>query len=170
MVPGALRPAAVGRGRPPCVYHLGMRRVLSLLLVLPAAAALAAPPQHFELTASFVPAKSSKGAASVAVKFVARDPDVVVNENPAPRLQLDLAQTVLVDKQPPATGAAPDYDPLTARYLDLTKPVLFPVAVADGAPRGEQSVKANVVYFYCSHRENWCRRGKSEVTVPVTVR
>jgi hypothetical protein len=146
-----------------------MRRVLPLLLILPAAA-LAAPPQHFELSASFIPAKTAKGTASVAVKFVAHDPDVVVNESPEPRLQLDLAQTVLVDKQAPATGGSPDYDPLTARYLDLSKPVLFPVAVADGAPRGTQSVKANVVYFYCSHRENWCRRGKSEVEFPVTVR
>jgi hypothetical protein len=147
-----------------------MRRVLSLLLLLPAAAALAAPPQHFELTASFVPPKAAKGTAAVAVKFVARDPDVVVNESPAPRLQLDLAQTVLVDKQPPAAGGTPDYDPLTARYLDLSKPVLFPVAVADGVARGEHPVKANVVFFYCSHRENWCRRGKAEVSIPVTVR
>jgi hypothetical protein len=147
-----------------------MRRVLPLLLILPATAALAAPPPHFELSATFVPARTPKGNASVAVKFVPRDPDVVVNESPEPRLQLDLAQAVLVDRQPPATGGTPDYDPLTARYLDLAKPVLFPVAVADGAPRGRQSVRANVVYFYCSHRENWCRRGKSEVEFPVTVR
>lgn len=158
-----------GRSAARLRYHAGMRRVLPLLLLLPTVA-LAAPPQHFELTASFLPAKAAKGTANVAVTFVARDPDVVVNESPAPRLQLDLAQAVLVDKQPPAEGGTPDYDPLTARYLDLSKPVLFPVAVAEGAPRGVQSVKANVVFFYCSHRENWCRRGKAEVAIPVTVR
>jgi len=146
-----------------------MRRVLPLLLLLPAVA-LAAPPQHFELTASFVPARNSKANAAVAVSFLALDPDVVVNESPAPRLKLDVGQTILVDKQPPADGGVPDYDPLTARYIDLSRPVLFPVAVAGGVPRGEHPVKGNVVFFYCSHRENWCRRGNTEVLIPVTVR
>jgi hypothetical protein len=31
-------------------------------------------------------------------------------------------------------------------------------------------VKASVVYFYCSTREAWCRRGTVEVQIPVTVR
>jgi hypothetical protein len=146
-----------------------MRRVLPLLVLLPAVA-LAAPPRHFELTASFVPAKKADAGASVAVVFQPLDPDVRVNESPAPRLRLDEAQAVLVDRQPPAEGGVPDYDPLTARYVDLSRPVLFPVGLAKGAPRGEHAVKANVVFFYCSHRENWCRRGNAEVTIPVTVR
>ncbi len=63
-----------------------------------------------------------------------------------------------------------DYDPLTARYHDLATPVLFPVALAPTAPRGEQMVKARVVFFYCSQREAWCRRGVSEIEIPVVVR
>jgi hypothetical protein len=145
-----------------------MRRVLTLLVLLPAVA-LAAPPRHFELTAAFVPATKAAAHASVAVTFQPLDPDVKVNESPAPRLKLDEAQAVLVDRQPPAEGGVPDYDPLTARYMDLSRPVLFPVAVAKGAPPGEHAVKANVIFFYCSHRENWCRRGNAEVTIPVTV-
>ena len=146
-----------------------MRRVLPLFLLLPAVT-LAAPPRHFELTASFVPAKRANANASVAVRFQPLDPDVKVNESPAPRLKLDVAQAVLVDRQPPAEGGVPDYDPLTARYVDISQPVLFPVAVAPGAPRGEHSVKANVVFFYCSQRESWCRRGNAEVTIPVALR
>lgn len=146
-----------------------MRRVLPLLVLLPAVA-LAAPPRHFELTASFVPAKKPNANASVAVRFQPLDPDVKVNESPAPRLKLDVGQDVLVDRQPSAEGGVPDYDPLTARYMDLSQPVLFPVALAQGAPRGEHTVKANVVFFYCSQRENWCRRGNTEVTIPVAVR
>jgi hypothetical protein len=139
-------------------------------LVLLASAASAAPPRHFEVAASFVPAKNAGADAGVAVSFRPLDPDVRVNESPAPRLKLDLAQTVLVDRQPPAPSGVPDFDPLTARYLDTSKPVVFPVALAPTAARGQQFVKGSVVYFYCSKREAWCRRGTAEVEIPVEVR
>ncbi len=146
-----------------------MSRRLPLLLVLLPALAYAAV-RHFEVAASFVPAKKPGANGSVAVLFQPLDPDVHVNESPAPRLKLDLTQAVLVDKQPPAPANVPDYDPSTAKYIDLTKPVLFPVAVARTAPRGEQVVKGSVVFFYCSQRENWCRRGTAEIEIPVSVR
>jgi len=145
-----------------------MRRAL-LLALLPAAAQ-AASARHFDVTAAFAPAKKAGGSAAVLVTFRPLDPDVRVNESPAPRLRLDLTQAVLVDKQAPASSQVPDYDPLTARYLDITKPVSFPVALAPTAPKGAHEVKASVVYFYCSTREAWCRRGVAEVLVPVTVR
>jgi hypothetical protein len=145
-----------------------MRRTLFLVFV--PAALLGGSLRHFEVTADFVPARKAGAPASVAVTFRALDPDVKVNATPAPRLRLDLAQAVLVDKQAPPSGQVPDYDPLTARYLDLSRPVLFPVEVAKGAPRGEQEVEASVVYFYCSTREAWCRRGTVDVSIPVRVR
>src|SRR5512145_2939606 len=49
----------------------------------------AAPPRHFELTASFLPARKADASASVAVTFQPLDPDVKVNETPAPRLALE---------------------------------------------------------------------------------
>jgi hypothetical protein len=142
----------------------------TLLVMLVPAAALAAPARHFDVTAAFTPAKKDTANAAVAVTFRALDPDVKINETPAPRLRLDLAQTVLVDRQAPASSQVPDYDPLTARYLDTAKPVLFPVAIAPTAPRGAQEVKASVVYFYCSTREAWCRRGTADLLIPVDVR
>jgi hypothetical protein len=145
-----------------------MRRILLVALV--PAATLAAQARHFEVTAAFNPPRAAARDGAVAVTFLAVDPDLKVNENPAPRLKLDLAQTVLVDKQPPATNQVPDYDPLTARYLDPAKPVLFPVAIAPTAPKGAQEVKASVVFFYCSTREAWCRRGSADISIPVTVR
>jgi hypothetical protein len=131
---------------------------------------LGASARHFDVAASFEPSRKAGAPAAVAVSFRALDPDVKVNESPAPRLKLDIAQAVLVDKQAPAPAQVPDYDPLTARYLDTRHPVLFPVAIAPGAPKGEHAVKASVVYFYCSTREAWCRRGSVEVEIPVTVR
>jgi hypothetical protein len=142
----------------------------TLLVMLVPAAALAAPPRHFDVTAAFIPAKKAAANATVAVTFRPLDPDVKVNETPPPRLKLDLEQAVLVDKQAPPSSQVPDYDPLTARYLDAAKPVLFPVAIAPTAPKGAHEVKASVVYFYCSTREAWCRRGTADFLVPVTVR
>lgn len=138
--------------------------------LLVALLALAPAARHFEVMAEFQPAAKGAAEAAVAVTFRALDPDLRVNETPAPRLRLDLAQTVLEDRQPPAATAVPDYDPLTARYLDTRQPVRFKVAVAKGAARGAHEVKASVVYFYCSTREAWCRRGSAEVLIPVTVR
>ncbi len=142
----------------------------SILLALLPALGLAASARHFDLLASFVEPKKPGGKAAVAVSFRALDPDLRLNESPAPRLKLDLAQTVLVDQQPPAADEVPDYDPLTARYHDLARPLLFPVAISPLAAKGEQLVKATVVFFYCSQREAWCRRGAADVEIPVRVR
>ena len=75
-----------------------------------------------------------------------------------------------MDKQPPPSGQGPDFDPEKVPALDLAKPVRFPVAFSPSAPKGPQTVKATVIYFYCSSREGWCRRGSTEVEVPFTVR
>ena len=141
----------------------------TLVLALLPAVALAGPVRHFDVMASFTPPKKTGGVGAVAVTFRALDSDLKVNETPAPRLKLDLVQAVLVDKQPPPSGEAPVYDPLNAKYLDLAKPVLFPAALLPTAPVGENRVPATVVFFYCSEREDWCRRGTVEVEIPVTV-
>lgn len=138
-----------------------------LVALMPAAFSQAGP--HFNLSASYV-APAAKGAdGAVAVTFVALDPDVHVNEEPSPHLKLDAVQTVLVDKQKPATPKAEAFDPDKAKYLDLSVPVLFPVAVSPDAPKGSQGVKATVTYFYCSKREGWCRKGTTPVDVALDV-
>ena len=142
---------------------------LALLLLLAAGTAESGGPRHFDVAGSFVPPAKPGAHGAIAVTFTARDPDVHVNEEPAPRIKLDLGQTALVDKQPPMPKSVPVYEPETARYLDLTKPVRFPVAIAGNAPRGPQTVKASVVYFYCSQREGWCRRGTTDVEFTVDI-
>jgi hypothetical protein len=146
-----------------------MRRLLALLLLLPALG-LTEPLRHFDLVATFVPPKKPGAKAAVAVSFRALDPDLRLNESPPPRLRLDLGETVLVDEQPPPASQMPDYDPLTAKYYDLARPLLFPVSISPVAPAGEQLVRASVVFFYCSQREAWCRRGTAEVELVVPVR
>ena len=139
---------------------------LSLLLFT---GLLAAGPQHFTLSARFEPAAKAGAPAAIAVSFVPADPEVHINQEPPPRLKLDPTQNVLVDKQPPPPTRVVPYDPDTAKYLDTRLPVGFAVAWAPGAPKGPQLVRATVTYFYCSKREGWCRKGSTEVEIPVTV-
>jgi hypothetical protein len=146
-----------------------MRRlILLLVLILPGAVA-AGPLPQFDLLASYEPPEKPGEDAAVAVTFRALDPDLRLNELPAPRLKLDLTEPVLLDRQPPAPRRAPDYDPLTAKYIDLAEPVRFPVAIAPTAPGGVQRVEAEVVYFYCSIREAWCRRATAQIDFDVAV-
>jgi hypothetical protein len=131
-----------------------------------AALAGGASPKHFEVTASYAGAAKRQG--TVLVSFHALDPDVVINEQPQPRLALDPAQKVLVDKQPAPAKTAPP-EPTEGKYLDLALPVAFPVALADGAPAGTQAIAGKVTYFYCSKREGWCRRGTADLDLSVKV-
>lgn len=142
----------------------------AILLALLPVATQAASARHFDVTAAFAPAHKAGGSAAVVVTFRPIDPDVRLNETPAPRLSLDLTQIVLVDRQAPVSSQVPDYDPLSAKYLDTARPVSFPVGIAPTAPKGTHEVKASVVFFYCSTREAWCRRGTADVLIPaVTV-
>ena len=144
-------------------------RVPTAFLALLLPAAVAAGPRHFDVGASFVSPARPGADGAVAVTFAALDPDVRVNEEPAPRLKLDPVQAVLVDKQKPGPARAEAFDPEKAHYLDLAAPVLFPVALSPAAPKGPQAVKGSVTYFYCSKREGWCRKGTADVSVAVTV-
>lgn len=141
--------------------------LLFMLAVLGPETSQPSVPDHFTVSASFqAPAKPGELGA-VAVTFAPKDPDVQINEEPAPRLKLDPAQKLLVDKQPPPPDRIPPFDPATVRYLDTTFPVTFPVAWASKAPASRESLKAEVVYFYCSKRDGWCRKGNAPVAFSV---
>ena len=53
------------------------------------------------------------------------------------------------------------------KYLDLTFPVVFPVSVLVSVPAAAQTVKGSLTYYYCSHREGWCRKGTADLEIPV---
>ena len=142
-----------------------MTPLLGLLLLL------TSPPVggYVAVSASFVPASKPGASPSVAVTLTPRDPDVRVNEEPGPRLKLDAEAAVLADKQP-APGKPPVYDPETAKYLDPAVPVHLAVAIKPTAPKGKQTVTAKVVYYFCSKREGWCRKGTDDVDFVVDVK
>lgn len=143
-----------------------MARFALILSLLPLLAP--ATPQHFTLTAVYEAPKKAGASGSIAVTFGTLDPDVRVNETPAPRIKLG-SSDVLVDRQPPAASKIEPYDPETASYLDLALPVYFPVALAKGAEKGSHEVPVSVTYFYCSKRAGWCRKGTADLAVLVNV-
>jgi hypothetical protein len=118
---------------------------------------------HFTVSAQFRPGKTS-GTGEIAVTFAPKDPDVKINAVPPPRLKLDETQKLLAEKTAPRRAGAPD-----EKYLDLTFPVVFPVSVI-GSAQAEQTVKGALTYYYCSHREGWCRKGTADVEIPVKAR
>ena len=120
---------------------------------------------HFDVSAAY---EARKGGGEVAVRFVAKDPDVKINEAPAPKLKLEAGPVTLAPAPAAAKAAAPAGGP--GKYLDLTLPVTFPVAVAAGTAKGEHPARGTVTYFYCSKREGWCRKGTAAVAFDVPVR
>jgi len=140
-----------------------------LLAAVAAAPVAAEAPKHFEVEATLERAAAPGGGPVVAVRFSALDPDVNVNEIPAPRLELDERQTLLSSRAVKTKAATPPMSADEPRYLDLSEPVRFPVAVSPDAPTGIHGVSADVVYFYCSKRQGWCRRGTAPVTIPIVV-
>jgi hypothetical protein len=122
-----------------------------------------------EVSARYVPPAKPGANGAVAVTFEPKDPDVHVNHDPAPRLKLDPEQRVLLDKQPPPPRRGGSADVEAAGFFEPGTPVTFAVALAPAAPRGDHEVKATVTYFYCSKREGWCRKGTSELEIPVAV-
>lgn len=118
---------------------------------------------HFAISTEYRPGKTA-GTGEVAVTFAPKDPEVKINTTPPPRLKLDETQKVLAEKTSPKRAGAPD-----EKYLDLMFPVVFPVAVISPL-HGEQMVKGALTYFYCSHREGWCRKGTADLEIPVKAR
>jgi len=138
------------------------------LIALASPALAVGPRQFFELQAVYVAPSAGEQKGSVSVMFLARDPDVHINERPAARLQLAEDQRILIDEQAPPLPLEP-IDPDAITYLDISQPVLFSVAIADGAPSGTHEVDAKVVFYFCSSRAGWCRRGKTEIQIAVSV-
>lgn len=123
--------------------------------------------QHFEVTAAYeAPAK--KGAtANLLFQFKQKDPDVYINEEPAPRIKFAAGAPLVAPPPPKSSGVIPD--PANVKYLDLAKPVRFAVTPATDAAKGMSRVKTTLSYFYCSKRENWCRKGTADFDLAVVL-
>src|SRR5262245_32608399 len=125
---------------------MGGVKAVTATLVLAAGVAHAGSGPHFDVQATFAPAQGAQAEPAVAVLFTAKDPDVKINEAPAPKLKLDPAQSVLVMK-PVDARKEPEANPDSPRYLDLGAPVRFAVGLGSAATKGSHLVKGSVAYF-----------------------
>lgn len=139
---------------------------LPLALACSGLSSVASGSEHVALSVTFQAPAKPDGLGSVNVTFAPKDPDVHINEEPAPRLKLD-SQDVLADRQAPPPARLPTFDPSDLKYLDTTFPLPFPVAWAAKPPKTPRTVTATIVYAYCSQREGWCRKGSDEVAFSV---
>lgn len=119
-----------------------------------------APPIHFDVSAAFTAKAAGKG--EVAVTFTPKDPDVHINQTPAPRLKLEAGQAVQEILAPEVRESGPP----SGKYLDTAWPVVFPVTVARAKGPVTETIKGTLTYFYCSRREGWCRKGTADVEFP----
>lgn len=127
----------------------------------------AMPSPHFDVTAGYE-APVKKGApAHIVFEFKKKDPDVNINEEPAPRLKFAAGSPLVAPAPPKSSGAIPD--PATAHYIDISKPVRIQVTQAPDATKGLSTVKTSLSYFYCSKRENWCRKGTADFDLAVVL-
>jgi hypothetical protein len=127
----------------------------------------AIPSPHFDVSAAYE-APARKGAAGhIVFEFKKKDPDVNINEDPAPRIKFASGSPLVAPPPPKSSGDIPDL--ANARYIDLSKPLLLPVTVVPGAAKGLSMAKTTLSYFYCSKRENWCRRGTADFDLAVAL-
>ena len=123
--------------------------------------------QHFDVAAAYEAPAKKGAAANIVVEFKKKDPDVNINEEPAARIKFAAGSALVAPLPPRSSGVIPD--PAAAHYLDLAKPVRFPVTFAPNAEKGLSTVKTTVSYFYCSKRENWCRKGTADFDLAVVL-
>lgn len=140
---------------------------LALCVALLPATVSAGTDAYFGVEATFRPPLKAKRPGAIEVQFTAKDPAIRINEDPAPRIKLEPGQTALIYKEPAPSSAVPTFTPELATYLDLTRPVSFPVFLGPSAANGTQSVKGIVTFFYCSKKEGWCKKGSSDFEVAV---
>lgn len=127
----------------------------------------AMPSQHFDVSAAFESPAKKGASANLVFEFKRKDPDVNINEEPAPRVKFGPGSALVAPAPPKSSGIIPD--PETAHYIDLSKPVRIPVTIAPGAAKGVNTVRATLSYFYCSKRENWCRKGTADFDLTVVL-
>ncbi len=134
-----------------------------LTTVFIATAALCAQPNpHVRLEAKG-PAVMKIGAASDVQIFFRPKKGIHINYDPSPEVEAAKHSVAAAVGTPKAAKDAKD-------YLDTSKPLVVPVTLGAGAPKGRQTLKLRVVYFLCSDADGWCNRDEQTVEISVTVK
>ncbi len=128
-----------------------------------AVAALCAQPNPYVRLEAKGPAVMIAGTAANVQIFFHPKKGIHINFDPSPEVETAKHSIAAEVGTLRATKDAKD-------YLDARKPVVVPVTLSAGTPKGKQTLKLRVVYFLCSDADGWCNRDEQTVDLTVTVK
>jgi hypothetical protein len=102
------------------------------------------------------------GGAIIEVLFTPAD-DIHINGDPPVRVVIGTPGACVIQGAPRTAVHE------KTGFLDSAVPVRQAVVFADSLPTGEAVVNGDVVYYYCSDAEGWCRRAVREFSLPVRI-
>jgi hypothetical protein len=121
---------------------------------------------------SVSPSSVSSGAdTSVTVKLDAK-PGIKLNKYPKIKVQVpEVAGLIAGAEVSLGNAAAPPPDQLDTNYFHGgVDPLTLTLHLAKQAAKGRHDVPAKLSYFYCVAASGYCAPGKTELTIPITVR
>lgn len=102
------------------------------------------------------------GRGTVEIRFVPAD-DIHINADPPLAVRLDASPLHLSGGRLEVKTGGDE------SYVDTAVPVRHEVLIAPDAVAGRATLTGEVVYYYCSDLEGWCRRAAREFSLPVLV-
>lgn len=129
----------------------------------PSAAAGPSDTSFVAVEVRFEPSAVAPGArGAVEIRFVPAD-DIHINADPPLAVRLDASPLHLPGGRLEVKTAGDE------GYVDTAVPVRHEVLIAPNAVAGRATLTGEVVYYYCSDSEGWCRRAVRTFSLPVLV-
>jgi hypothetical protein len=113
-----------------------------------------APQDHQYVHASITLSRDSIQAGGQTELRVMLDPEegIHISADPPPTIVLDSSVVVRLAGRPTLSTAS-------SGYVNTEAPIKFGIVVDTDAHEGVQRLKGMCLYYYCSDREQWCKRG-----------
>jgi hypothetical protein len=102
------------------------------------------------------------GRAAVEIRFVPAD-DIHINADPPVAVRLDASPLHLPGGRLDVKTSGDE------GYVDTGVPVRREVLISPDATPGAATLSGEVLYYYCSDSEGWCRRAARAFSLPVLV-
>lgn len=156
---------------------LALTASIALLTVSAASASPGAPPAAADpapVKISIAVAPEPVGPGSEAAVTLKLDPKPGIKLNKYPKIKLQVPAVdglVAAAEQSIGNPAPPPADQLDANYYHgNVDPLTLTLHLDTQAAKGRHDLHAKLSYFYCVAASGYCAPGKTEVTIPVTIR
>jgi hypothetical protein len=172
--------ARCGRGRLSLKIN-GMRNSISalavaLFVVSGTLASSGAPPASsgppVTIAVSVSPETIAAGSETSVTVQLDPKPGIKLNKYPKIKLQVPAVEgLVAAAEQSMGNPAPPPGDQLDANYFHgSVDPLKVTLRMDSRAAKGRHDLRAKLSYFYCVAASGYCAPGKTEVTIPLTIR